>query len=32
MQKNMQSEIQMERIEVNGVVTRRFTHLGMGRT
>ena len=31
MQKNMQSEIQM-RIEVNGVVTRSFTHLGMGRT
>ena len=32
MQKNMQGEIQMERIEVNGVVTRSFTHSDMGRT
>ena len=26
MHKHMQNEIQMKRIEVNGVVTRSFTH------
>ena len=26
MHKHMQSEIQMKRIDVNGVVTRSFTH------